>query len=236
MSVAMIFLQIFMWGGSILTTASFIPTLKETIKTKNTTSTSTLSYIMFVIEYLFWCAYAVALFFVSHDIIEVVGLIISDGLGAIISFIVLMFKLRNLSKAKHLHMSEVDWYRQYSKQKQAQDKLKKLQIFSEKDLQLMKKEQTDLTNVINSLYTVYGPVVDLRIQESRSYKKAINREITSPKQRLEFFLNVANNAELARIISLIYLDVYEGNAAKTNDELPKATEQQKINPSVKPTV
>jgi hypothetical protein len=100
----------------------------------------------------------------------------------------------------------------------------------------MKKEQTDLTNVINSLYTVYGPVVDLRIQESRSYKKAINREITSPKQRLEFFLNVANNAELARIISLIYLDVYEGNAAKTNDELPKATEQQKINPSVKPTV
>jgi hypothetical protein len=38
----------------------------------------------------------------------------------------------------------------------------------------------------------------------------VNKAIATPVKRLEHFKNVATNAEMANVIHLIYLDMYQG--------------------------
>jgi hypothetical protein len=138
-----------------------------------------------------------------------VGLIVSESIAAVIAIIILIFKLRNMHLAKSQHMTEHEWYRAYLKNKEIKKRLKEIGIKSDQDLKDHRIQQSRLTKVLDQLFDSYEDIVDHRISSSKQYRKTIKREIHTPKRRLSHFKNVATNAEIANVIYLIYLDIYQ---------------------------
>jgi hypothetical protein len=81
-------------------------------------------------------------------------------------------------------------------------------IKSDKDIKDHRLQQSRLTKVLEQLFTSYEDIVDDRITSSKQYRKNLQRDIPTPKKRLEYFKNIATNAEIANVIHLIYLDIY----------------------------
>jgi hypothetical protein len=67
-----------------------------------------------------------------------------------------------------------------------------------------------LCKVLEQLFSEHQDIVDDRVTSSKSFRRTVNRDIKTPMKRLEHFKNVATNAEIANIIYLVYLDMYQG--------------------------
>ncbi|MDR1991447.1 MAG: hypothetical protein LBP70_01805 [Mycoplasmataceae bacterium] len=167
-------------------------------------------YILYPICSIAWITYAILLIFEKTPIIEVIGIAIAESLSMILAIYILIVKLSNLHQAKKQHMTEIEWYKSYSKQKREKQQLKALGINSELDLKNFQEHQQYLSKIIDQLAQEHPNIVDDRITSSKQYRKTVNKTIPSISKRLDHFKNVATNAEMAHTISLIYLDMYQG--------------------------
>jgi hypothetical protein len=95
------------------------------------------------------------------------------------------------------------------KNKEIKKRLREIGIKSDQDLKDHKVQQARLTKVLDQLFESYEHIVDDRITSSRQYRKTLKREIRMPRKRLNHFKNIATNAEIANVIYLIYLDIYQ---------------------------
>lgn len=203
-------LQVFMWIGVLLTFITLLPEIIQVIKTKNTTSISLWMYVLYPLCGLAWIAYAILLYFedANIEIWDVIGLALSEVIATIFSLIVLVYKMINVYKAKNAHMTEAEWYRSYQKHQQEKAILKKKGIVSPSDEIDNTKHQESLSAILDQLSQSHPAIVDKRVTESSIYRKTAMKNISSPLKRLEHFKNVATNAELSKVISLVYLDLY----------------------------
>ncbi|MDR0545458.1 MAG: hypothetical protein LBG49_00845 [Mycoplasmataceae bacterium] len=210
-----IFIQISMWIAVLLSFIVLVPGVVNIIKTRNTMGVSKWMYILYPICSAVWITYAILLIF-QHDIPigELVGMIVSDTISVGLSLWILFMKLRNVSLAKKQHMTEYEWYKAYVKQKKEKERLKALGIHSTADLVNSKQHQDYMSKIIDSLAVEHPSIVDDRITSSREYRKMTNKSINTAQKRIEHYKNVASNADMAKTISLVYLDLYQGRDAK----------------------
>ncbi|MDR2823386.1 MAG: hypothetical protein LBV37_02530 [Mycoplasmataceae bacterium] len=199
-----------MWVAVILTFLLLIPEVWSVFKTRNTVSISKWMYAIYPICSVAWITYAILLIFEKTPIYEVIGIAVAEGLAMILSIYILIVKLRNVSEARHQHMTEAEWYRAYVKQREAKKRLQNLGIKSDADLNNSHEHQEALCKVLEQLFSEHQDIVDDRVTSSKSFRRTVNRDIKTPMKRLEHFKNVATNAEIANIIYLVYLDMYQG--------------------------
>lgn len=210
-----IFIQISMWFAVLLSFVLLIPGVIHIAKTKNTTGISKWMYILYPLCSVVWFTYAILLIFQRKiNVAEVVGMVVSEVIGTILSLWILIVKLQNMSKARKQHMTEYDWYRAYVKQKKEKELLKAQGVHSDADLVNSKQHQESMSKILDSLSIEHPNVVDDRITSSKEYRKMTNKSISSTTKRLEHYKNIASNADMAKTISLIYLDMYQGKGAK----------------------
>ena len=199
-----------MWLAVLFTFVLLVPGVWQVLKTRNTISISKWMYILYPICSIAWITYAILLIFENTPMYEVIGIAIAEGLSMILALYILIVKLQNIHEAKKQHMSEVEWYRAYLKQKKEKQHLKALGINSQQDFKNHNEHQQFLSKMLDQLALEHPNIVDDRVTSSKQYRKTVNKSITSPTKRLEHFKNVATNAEMAHTISLIYLDMYHG--------------------------
>ena len=208
-NVGFILIQVFMWLAVVLTIVLLLPAVIGIFKTKNTVSISKWMYIIYPICGLTWIIYAILLIFESVEWYEIVGIAICEFISMLFAIYILYMKLKNMKSAKNMHMTEAEWFRWKTKEKLEHDKLKKLGIKTHHDLHELKNQRYKLIKVLKDLYQKNRTIVDQRIVKTKEYIKHTNHDIKSPKHRLDHFINIANNALLAQVIWLVYLDIYK---------------------------
>jgi hypothetical protein len=145
--------------------------------------------------------------FENVPIYEIIGIAVSEGISMVLALYILIVKLLNLRTAKSLHLTEGEWYRQYTHKKEIKKHLKSLGVHSLKDIAKYNEQQDHLHKVLDLLFEAYPDVVDNRILKFKIFRKTLKRHITNNAKRLEHFKNIASNADLASIIRLVYLDI-----------------------------
>lgn len=203
-------IQIFMWIAVVLTIVLLLPAVIDIAKTNNTVSISKWMYILYPFCDLMWIIYAILLIIdPSVRIEEIIGIGICEFLNLIFTTYILVKKLKNVREAKNMHMSEAEWYRWTLKEKAEKEKLKQMGIKNRHDLHELKNQRYKLIKILKDLFEGHRDLVDSRITKSKEYIKSVKDKIKSPRKRLEHFINIATNADIARIIWLIYLDTYK---------------------------
>jgi uncharacterized protein with PQ loop repeat len=200
-----------MWVSVLLTIILLLPAVIDIFKTKNTVSISKWMYLIYPVCSISWVVYAILLIFEDVPWYEIVGIAICEFVSMLFAIYILYMKLKNIKSAKKMHMSEAEWFRWKTKEKLEHDKLKKLGIKTRHDLHELKNQRHKLIRVLKDLYKKNKNIVDERITKNKEYIKNTNHEIKSVKRRLDHFINISNNANLAQVIWLIYLDIYKSN-------------------------
>lgn len=209
-TTASIIIQTFMWIAVLLTIILLLPAVIDIAKTNNTVSISKWMYILYPICDIAWIIYAVLLIYdVTVPTQEIIGIGVCEFINLIFTSYILIKKLRNIKAAKNMHMTEAEWYRWTVKEKNEQQKLKKLGITNRKDLHESKNQRHKLIKILMEQFAKHKDYVDQRVIKSKEYIKNTNNEIKSARKRLEHFINIATNADIARLIWLIYLDLYK---------------------------
>lgn len=209
-SPAAISIQAFMWIAVLLTIILLLPAVIDIFKTNNTVSISKWMYILYPICDIAWIIYAILLIYdIRVPIEEIIGIGICEFVNLIFTSYILVKKLRNIKAAKNMHMSEAEWYRWMIKEKSEQEKLRKMGIKSRHDLHELKDQRYKLIKILKDLHGKHTSLVDKRIIKTKEYVKNTKHEIKTDKKRLEHFINIATNAEVARLIWLVYLDTYK---------------------------
>lgn len=167
-------------------------------------------YVLYPICSITWIVYAFLMVFEHVPIYEIIGIAVAEFLSGGLSIYILIVKIHNVSEAKKQHMTEAEWYKAYLKQRKEKEQLKALGIHSDLDLKNSQEHQNHMSKILEELFAEHPNIVDDRITSSKQYRKSVNKNLTAPTKRLEHFKNIATNAEMANVISLIYLDMYQG--------------------------
>jgi uncharacterized protein with PQ loop repeat len=203
-------IQVFMWVAVVLTIVLLLPAVIDIYKTNNTISISKWMYILYPICDLTWVVYAILLVYdKSVPWEEIIGIGICEFVNLIFTSYILFKKISNVRAAKYMHMTEAEWYRWTLREKAEKEKLARLGIKNRHDLNEQKNQRVRLIKILKEQSVKYNEIVDQRVVKSKEYIKNTKGEIKSAKKRLEHFINIATNADLSRMLWLIYLDIYK---------------------------